>query len=58
MILLQFEFLDVKQNLIRYMWQMVFANISIQGWIVDPDVKSFFIALLRFCSSLPTMLKF
>ena len=24
------------------MWQMVFANISIQGWIVDPDVKSLF----------------
>ena len=21
---------------------MVFANISIQGWIVDPDVKSLF----------------
>ena len=23
------------------MWQMVFANISIYGWIVDPDIKSF-----------------
>ena len=42
MILLQFKFWDVKQNLIPYMWQMVFANISIQGWIVDPDVKSLF----------------
>ena len=42
MILLQFEFWNVKQNLIPYMWQMVFANISIQGWIVDPDVKSLF----------------
>ena len=41
-ILLQFKFWNVKQNLIPYMWQMVFANISIQGWIVDPDVKSFF----------------
>ena len=24
------------------MWQMVFVNISIQGWIVDPDVNSLF----------------
>ena len=37
MILLQFQFWDVEQNLIPYMWQMVFANISIQGLIVDPD---------------------
>ena len=42
MILLQFKFWDVKQNVIPYMWQMVFANISIQGWIVDPDVKGLF----------------
>ena len=38
MILFKFQFWDVKQNLIPYMWQMVFANVSIQGWIVDPDV--------------------
>ena len=24
------------------MWQMVLANISIQGWIIDPDAESFF----------------
>ena len=24
------------------MWQMVLANISIQGWIVDPNVQSLF----------------
>ena len=40
MILLQFKFWDVKQNFTPYMWQVLFANISIQGWIVDPDVKS------------------
>ena len=28
----------LKQNLIPYMWQMVFANISIKGWVVDPYV--------------------
>ena len=28
------------------MWQMVLAHISIQGWIVDPNVKSLF-----YCSS-------
>ena len=28
----------LKQNLIPYMWQMVYANISIKGWIVDPYV--------------------
>ena len=30
------------QNLIPDMWQMVLANISVQGWIIDPDVESFF----------------
>ena len=29
------------QNLIPDMWQMVFANISIQGWINDPNIESF-----------------
>ena len=24
------------------MWQMVLANISVQGWIIDPNVESFF----------------
>ena len=31
-----FKFWDVKQNLIPYVWQMVFAYISIEGWIIDP----------------------
>ena len=35
-IIFYFKFWDVKQNLIPYMWQMVFAYISIQGWIIDP----------------------
>ena len=33
-LLFYFKFWDVKQNLIPYVWQMVFAYISIQGWIV------------------------
>ena len=24
------------------MWQMVFANISVEGWIIDPYVQSLF----------------
>ena len=24
------------------MWQMVLANVSIKGWIIDPDIKGFF----------------
>ena len=23
------------------MWQVVFAYVSIKGWIIDPDIKSF-----------------
>ena len=42
MILLQFEFWDVIQNLIPYMRQMVPAYISIEGWIIHPDVNDFF----------------
>ena len=30
------------QNLIPDMWQMVLAYVSIQGWIIDPNVESFF----------------
>ena len=29
------------------MWQMVFANISIKGRIIDPDIKSFFYGSLE-----------
>ena len=48
----------MKQNLIPYMWQMVLANISIQGWIVDPNVQSFFYCSSEVLVLLPTMLKF
>ena len=41
-ILLQSEFWDVVQNLIPYMRQMVLACISIEGWIIHPDVNCFF----------------
>ena len=37
-VLFQSEFWGVKQNLIPYMWQMVFAYVSIQGGIIDPYV--------------------
>ena len=30
------------QNLMPYMWQMVFANVLIQGWIIDSYVQSLF----------------
>ena len=29
------QVIGVKQNLISYMWQMVFANAVVKGWIVD-----------------------
>ena len=51
-----FEFLGVKQNFIPDMWQMVFVNVPVVGWIIHPSVNHFF-ALMRFWSSLPTMLK-
>ena len=38
MTLFNFQFWDVKQNLIPYVWQMVFASVSLLGWIVDPNV--------------------
>ena len=40
--LLQFQFWGVKQKLIPYVWQMVFAYVSVKGWIVDTYVQSFF----------------
>ena len=33
------------------MWQMVFANISIEGWIIDPYVQTLF-----YCSHLVQVL--
>ena len=30
------------QNLIPDVWQVVFTYVSIQGWIIDPNVESFF----------------
>ena len=33
------------------MWQMVFAHISIEGWIIDPYVQS-----LHYCSHLVQVL--
>ena len=32
-----FEFWWLDQHLIPSMWQLVFANISIQEWIIDSD---------------------
>ena len=41
-VLFKFQFWGVKQNLIPYVWQMVFAYVSIEGWIIDPYVSCFF----------------
>ena len=30
------------QNLIPYVWQMVFANIFVKGWIIYSDIQSLF----------------
>ena len=30
------------QHLIPYMWQLVFANIPIEGWIIDSNQHGFF----------------
>ena len=40
--LFQFKFCDVVQNLIPHMWQMVFANVFVEGWTIDPYVYSLF----------------
>ena len=42
LILLQFEFWGVKQNLIPDMRQMEFAYVFIEGWMIDPYVQCFF----------------
>ena len=40
--LFQFRFWDVKQNLIPYVRQLVFAYVLVEGWIVHPYVYCFF----------------
>ena len=41
-----------------YVRQMVLAYVSIEGWIVHPDdIIASLMALMRFWSSLPTILK-
>ena len=37
--LFSFQFWDGKQNLVPNMWQVVFANVSIEGRVVDTDVN-------------------
>ena len=39
------------------MWQMVFANVSVQGWIIGPYVQGFFYGPQEVWSSLPSMVK-
>ena len=41
-VLFSFQFWDGKQNLVPNMWQVVFANVSIEGRIVTSDVNGFF----------------
>ena len=38
--LFELKFCDVIQNLIPHMWQMVLANIFVEGWIINPYVHS------------------
>ena len=40
--LFQFKFSHVKQNLIPYVRQMVFAYVLVEGWIVHPYLYCFF----------------
>ena len=30
------------QNLISDMWQMVLDYVSVHGWLIDPNIESFF----------------
>ena len=30
------------ENLIPYVWQMVFVNVFVKGWIINSDVQSLF----------------
>ena len=39
--LFQFKYWDVKQNLIPYVRQMVFAYVLVEGWIIYPCVYCF-----------------
>ena len=41
-VLFSFQFWDGKQNLVQNMWQVVFANVLIEGRVVDSDVNGFF----------------
>ena len=40
------------------MWQVVFANVLIEGRVVDFDVNSFLMVLAILCPFLPMILKF
>ena len=35
------------QSLIPYVWQMVFANIFVKGWIINSDIQSLF--YIKYC---------
>ena len=39
---LKLKFWGVKQNSIPNMWQVVFANISVKGWMVGACIDGFF----------------
>ena len=40
--LFSFQLWDRKQKLVLNMWQVVFANVSIEGRVVDSDENGFF----------------
>ena len=48
---------DVLKDLITYMGHLHFAQVSVKGWIIDPDKHSSLMILAVLCASLPPMEK-
>ena len=57
-LLFEFEFWWLDQHFTPYMWKLVFANISIWGWVIDSNWYCLFDGPSNIWSSLPIMLKF
>ena len=54
-VLFSSQFWDRKQHLVPNMWQVVFANVLIEGRVVDSDVNGFFDGS-AYTMSLPSMI--
>ena len=54
-----FKFWDVTQNYVPNIWQVVFANVFVQGRVVHSNIyMASLMALAIVCPSLPMILKF